>query len=104
MRQAGLVAAPGLVALENRERLATDHENADRLAAGLDDVEGLNARDPETNIVLVETDEPAEAFLERCERDGVLGVPFGESVVRFCTHLDVDREDVETAVRRIEAL
>jgi threonine aldolase len=102
MRQAGLVAAPGLVALENRDRLATDHENAERLAAGLDGVDGLRAQDPETNIVLVETDEPAETFVEDCEAVGVLGVPFGEHVVRFCTHLDVDREDVETAVERIE--
>ena len=103
MRQAGIVAAPGLRALENRERLSTDHDNAERLAAGLDEVEGLRARDPETNIVLVETDDPAEAFLERCEAAGVLGVPFGENVVRFCTHLDVDREDVETAIERIES-
>ncbi|PSP32841.1 low specificity L-threonine aldolase [Halobacteriales archaeon QH_10_70_21] len=103
MRQAGLVAAPGLVALENRDRLAADHANAERLAAGLDALEGLDARDPETNIVLVETDEPAEAFLERCEAAGVLGVPFGEHVVRFCTHLDVDRDDVETAIERIGA-
>ena len=103
MRQAGIVAAPGLRALENRERLSTDHGNAEQLAAGLDEVEGLRARDPETNIVLVETDDPAEAFLERCEAAGVLGVPFGENVVRFCTHLDVDREDVETAIERIES-
>jgi threonine aldolase len=104
MRQAGVIAAPGLHALENRGRLASDHDNAERLASGLDDVDGLRARDPETNIVLVETDGPAEAFLERCEDAGVLGVPFGERVVRFCTHLDVDRGDVETAVERIETL
>ena len=103
MRQAGIVAAPGLRALENRERLAEDHDNAERLAAGLDEIDGLRAGDPETNIVLVETDEPAEAFLERCEESGVLGVPFGEGVVRFCTHLDVDREDVETALERVRS-
>ena len=104
MRQAGLIAAPGLVALENRERLRTDHDNAARLAAGLDDLEGLRAGEPETNIVLVETDETAAAFLERCEGVDVLGVPFGEHVVRFCTHLDVDRGDVETALERVERL
>jgi threonine aldolase len=103
MRQAGIVAAPGLVALSNRDRLQADHENARRLAAGLDELAGLAAREPETNIVLVETDAPAEAFLEACEAAGVLGVPFGEHVVRFCTHLDVDREDVEAAVDRIAA-
>ncbi len=101
MRQAGVVAAPGLLALENRDRLAEDHANAERLAAGLDDLDGLRAREPETNIVLVETDAPADAFLEDCEAAGVLGVPFGEHVVRFCTHLDVTAEDVETALELI---
>jgi threonine aldolase len=102
MRQAGMIAAPGLLALENRKRLAEDHENARRLAEGLDAIAGLSAREPETNIVLVETADPAEAFLERCEREDVLGVPFGEHVVRFCTHLDVDTDDIDAAVRRIE--
>ena len=101
MRQAGMVAAPGLLALENRTRLSEDHENARRLAEGVGSIQGLSAREPETNIVLVETAEPAEAFLERCEREDVLGVPFGEHVVRFCTHLDVDG-DIDAAIRRIE--
>jgi threonine aldolase len=104
MRQAGMIAAPGLRALANRERLAEDHRNAERLARGLDRIEGLSAHDPETNIVLVDTDAPAEAFLERCEAVGVLGVPFDDHQVRFCTHLDVDREAVEEAVRRVDRL
>ncbi|MFQ3319056.1 MAG: threonine aldolase [Natronomonas sp.] len=102
MRQAGMIAAPGVIALENRHRLGDDHANAERLAAGLDELDGLSAQEPETNIVLVETDEPAEAFLDACEEQGVLGVPFGDHVVRFCTHLDADREDIEAAVRRVE--
>ena len=102
MRQAGIVAAPGLVALENRERLAEDHENAHLLARGMDALPGLSAADPETNIVLVETSDQADAFLERCEAVGVLGVPFDDHLVRFCTHLDVSHKDVETAVERIE--
>jgi uncharacterized protein YdeI (YjbR/CyaY-like superfamily) len=83
-------------------RLADDHENAARLAAGLDDLPGLAAAEPETNIVLVETDEPAERFLDRCVAEGVLGVPFDDDLVRFCTHLDVSREEVETAIDRVE--
>jgi threonine aldolase len=98
MRQAGMIAAPGLVALENRERLAEDHENAARLAAGLDRHEGLSVRDPETNIVLADTEAPAGAFLERCEAEGVLASEFGEHRVRFCTHLDVDVDDVDRAI------
>ena len=101
MRQAGIVAAPGLVALEHRDHLADDHDNAARLAAGLDDLPGLSVRDPETNIVLVETADPAAAFLDACEAAGVLGVPFDDHVVRFCTHWDVDAGDVDAAVERV---
>ncbi|MFB6170251.1 MAG: low specificity L-threonine aldolase [Haloarculaceae archaeon] len=104
MRQAGIVAAPGIEALENRHRLAEDHANARRLAAGLDGIEGLDALDPETNIVLVGTDRPAEAFLDDCEEAGVLGVAFDDHLVRFCTHLDVDSEDVEAVVERVRAI
>jgi len=105
MRQAGVIAAPGLLALENRERLDVDHENARRLAAELDDLEGLSVPVPETNIVLVDTTETglsAAEFLENCEAEGVLGSEFGEYTVRFCTHLDVDAADVDECVAAVE--
>jgi threonine aldolase len=102
MRQAGIVAAPALEALENRERLADDHRRAQRLADGLDTVDGLSVDPPETNIVIVETDRPAEAVLEDCEAEGVLGVPFDDHVIRFCTHWDVTDADVDEAVGAVE--
>ena len=101
MRQAGIVAAPGLRALDNRNRLAEDHEHARELAAGLDSIPSLSVHEPETNIVLVETEVPAADFLSRAAEVDVLGVPFGEHVVRFCTHLDVSRADVDTAVDQL---
>ncbi len=101
MRQAGVVAAPGLLALENVGRLAEDHANARLLAEGLADLPGLSPREPETNIVLVDTEEPAESFLARCSEVGVGGVAFDDHLVRFTTHLDVDRADVEAALERI---
>ena len=101
MRQAGMIAAPGLLALENVERLAEDHEHARLLADGIEAVPGVRPYAPETNIVLAETDDPAEAFLEECAAAGVLGVPFDDHLVRFVTHLDVSREDVETALDRL---
>ena len=104
MRQAGIIAAPGILALENRDRLAEDHANAKRLADGLTEVDGISVDTPETNIVFVETDEPASSFLERCRSTGVLGVAFDEHRVRFCTHLDVDRDDIETAIDRLTGL
>ena len=105
MRQAGLIAAPGLLALENVDRLADDHENAARFAAGLDAIDGLRVSDPDTNIVQVYTDElgvDAETFEAVCAEHGVLGGEHGDYLTRFCTHLDVTREDVEDAVDRIE--
>ncbi len=102
MRQAGIIAAPGLLALENRHRLAEDHERAERLAAGLDELPGLTVPQPETNIVLIETDVPATAFLELCEDEGVLGIPFDDHVVRFCTHWNVDDEDVSETIAAVE--
>ena len=102
-RQAGIVAAPGLHALDARHRLAEDHRRAETLAEGLAAVPGLSVREPETNIVLVETDDPAADVLSACEDAGVLGVPFDDHVVRFCTHLDVDDEDVAAAVEAVEA-
>ena len=105
MRQAGIVAAPGLLALENVDRLAADHEHAARLAAGLDAVAGLSVPAPDTNIVRVDSTDAgltADEFVERIEAEGVAANAFGEYVTRLCTHLDVDEADVETAVERIE--
>ncbi|MFD1685587.1 threonine aldolase family protein [Halobellus litoreus] len=103
MRQAGVIAAPGVLALENVDRLETDHENAAVLARGLDDIDGLRAADPDTNIVQVFTDDlaDAETFVEACEERGVLGGAHGPFLTRFCTHLDVTRADVEAAVDRV---
>jgi threonine aldolase len=104
MRQAGIIAAPGLRALDNVDRLAEDHANAKRFAEGLDDVEGLDVSSPQTNIVQVRSEGAgltAEAFVETCEDHGVLGGAHGEYVTRFCTHLDVSREEVKEAVERI---
>jgi len=106
MRQAGVIAAPGLLALENVDRLAEDHENARRLAAGLDAIEGLSAPEPDTNIVRVDSSGAgltAEAFVEAIGERGVLAGAFGPYVTRLCTNLDVDGADVEAAVERIES-
>jgi len=106
MRQAGIIAAPGLLALENVDRLEEDHENAAILADGLAGIEGLEVPSPDTNIVIVNTEGTgmtAEEFVEACAAEDVHGIVFDEYVVRFTTHLDVDRADVETAVERVRS-
>lgn len=109
LRQAGIIAAPGIVALrEMVDRLAEDHENARVLASGLDEIDGLSVENNvDTNIVLVNTSGAgltAEQFLERLKDAGVLAVPFGPNTVRFVTHFDVTRNEIVTALGNIRTL
>ncbi|WP_312910550.1 low-specificity L-threonine aldolase [Natronosalvus caseinilyticus] len=104
MRQAGIIADPGLQALENVDDLEADHDNARLLASGLDDVAGLSAPEPETNIVVVDvtgTGLDVESVLERLREHDVLATAFGPTTIRCCTHRDVSREDVERAVEQV---
>jgi threonine aldolase len=97
MRQAGIIAAASLYAFENNvERLSEDHKRARNLAAGLREA-GYDAREPDTNLVLVAVDDPPE-FLRALAREDVLATPGKPGFVRLCTHLDVGDNDIETAV------
>ncbi|NLG84881.1 MAG: low-specificity L-threonine aldolase [Firmicutes bacterium] len=107
MRQAGILAAAGIVALrEMVERLAEDHAKARRLAEGLAAIRGI-AIDPagvETNIVLFSVAPlgvGSEDFLARLAARGVLGTSFGEDTVRFVTHHDVDASQIDLALRAV---
>ncbi|MBW2262064.1 MAG: low-specificity L-threonine aldolase [Deltaproteobacteria bacterium] len=106
MRQAGVLAAAGLYALENNvERLAQDHDNSRALAEGLAAVDGIevDVATVETNIVMAETTRiDAATFAERCRAQGVLFHPLAERRIRFVTHLDVDRRMVLDAVDRMK--
>ncbi len=101
MRQAGVVAAAGLHALDHHvDRLAEDHANARRLAEGLSAV-GLGVeRPPETNIVMFESPE-GERLHQACTERGVLTIPFSETRIRAVTHLDVGAAQIDEAVERI---
>ena len=104
MRQAGIIAGPGLLALENVDRLADDHTNARRLAAGLDDVSGLSAAEPDTNIVVLSVDSSAftaDDLVAACADHGVAFGALDASTARLCTHLDVSPSDVQEAVQRV---
>lgn len=104
MRQAGIVAAGALYALDHHvERLAEDHENARALAQGLASVPGitLDPDEVETNIVIFEVDDP-EGLCAAVQRDGVLMGPVGPRTVRAVTHLDVDADGVQRALKAVE--
>jgi threonine aldolase len=109
MRQAGILAAAGLYAVRhNIERLDEDHENARYLAERLADMAlfTVDMERVQTNIVLADiaTDESAVSLLERLQSVGVLGIPFGPQQIRFVTHLDVTRADIEFALGQIQRL
>lgn len=106
MRQAGVLAAAGLVALEESPKgLAEDHANAKRLAEGLAELPGVKI-DPEkvvTNIVIFDvkdTGQAADAICAQLRERGVLMSGFGSSI-RAVTHYDVSRADIETASREL---
>jgi threonine aldolase len=102
MRQAGILAAGALYALENNlERLSQDHENARRIAAALR-AAGASVRTPETNIILVDADD-APAVAAACAARGVRISPFGPKLLRIVTHLDVSAQDCDTAADMVSS-
>jgi len=110
MRQAGVLAAAGLYALEhNVARLADDHANAKQLAEGLRKLGFELGGAPQTNIVMFRVPESSYArgtvALSRALRQrGVLIDPIDRERLRAVTHLDVGPTDVERALRHIEQL
>jgi len=103
MRQAGILAAAGLVALEHPETLAEDHANARLMAERI----GLDPAKIQTNIVIFDIAKtgltPAD-FLARLKERGVLAGSIGGTRIRLVTHLDVSREDCVKAGEAIAAL
>jgi threonine aldolase len=98
MRQAGIIAAAGLHALEHHiERLADDHANARRLATGLQE-HGISVVPfPETNIVIFEIDN-GFAFEEELRARGVLMLALTQNLMRAVTHMDVSESDIDEAL------
>ena len=98
MRQAGVLAAAGLYALEhNIARLAEDHENATRLALGLSDIVQIKVDAPETNMVFAHIPvEQCSSLRHALERRGILAEV--DPHMRIVVHLDVARADVDAII------
>jgi len=108
MRQAGIVAAAGILSLQSMvERLAEDHMRAAKLAQGLAGIPGISV-DPErvqTNFVMLELENMQSGdFLQRIREHHVWALPFSDHMIRFCTHHDIDDADVDRAVDAIAAV
>ena len=107
MRQAGIIAAPGIVALEKMvERLREDHENAKHIAEKLSQMKGVKIKldNVQTNIVTFELEPQIcdEVFLLKLREKGVLALAQSKNKIRFVTHYGIRREHVEASVAAIE--
>ena len=103
MRQVGCLAAAGLLALEHGiERLKEDHDRATAFANELTSLPGLSVITPETNIVVITTDDadPGE-LLRSLAQEHVLAVPFGAGRIRFTFHRDVGDDETHRALQAI---
>ncbi len=110
MRQAGIIAAAGIVALEEMVgRLAEDHANAHRLAEGISQIRGL-ATEPDhvrTNILffdLVDQRFRDDEFIARLQEKGVLLQHAAPSRFRMVTHYGIGAADIETVIEALHAV
>jgi threonine aldolase len=107
MRQAGVLAAAGLHALDHHvERLRDDHRRASRLWQALSDLDCWRAAVPETNMVVFELPErhDAEALCAPLRAAGVLCHPNKYSEIRLVVHLGIDDDAIELAIARIRSV
>nr|WP_276531934.1 low-specificity L-threonine aldolase [Brevibacillus invocatus] len=107
MRQAGYLAAPGILALtEMTQRLQEDHDRAKQLEVGLQKLQ-IEVEPVETNIVLVNTHSlklTAEQFISRLREKGVLANDFDQYVTRFTTHRHIEEQDITRVLEIMEGI
>ncbi len=104
MRQAGIIAAAGVYALDHMvDRLADDHDNAQALARGLAELPmiDLDPASVETNIVIFRVRGDWLDFARGLKESGVLASVYGERTLRMVTHYGIGRADVDEALARV---
>ena len=106
MRQAGVIAATGLIALRTMvDRLAEDHANARTLAEGLAELPGVRCdlSRVHTNLIFFDLDRMTGAdFEEECRKRGLLGGATGAHRVRFVTHYGITANDIQSTLKICE--
>jgi threonine aldolase len=109
MRQIGILAAAGLIALdEGPDRLSEDHANARKLAEGLAEIKGIeiDVEKVVTNIVIFDissTGKTSAEIVEALKNNGILAIGFG-NLIRMVTHLDVSADDISATVKTLRSL
>jgi threonine aldolase len=110
MRQAGIIAAPGIVALESMvDRLKEDHLNARRLAEGIAKIDGIhiNLSCVQTNMVCFNIGDlgiTADLFISKLKEEDILALALTENKIRMVTHKGITREHVNKVIAAIESL
>lgn len=107
MRQAGILAACGIVSLDHEiQRLAEDHRHAKQFAQELQNLNGLKVDldTVHTNIVMVHTDLPSDEWVRKLETNGIKCFSFGPHTLRFVFHADISSEMVYESIQRIKNL
>jgi threonine aldolase len=106
MRQVGVLAAAGLVALDQMvDRLAEDHANARTLAEGLSELPGVRCdlSRVQTNLVYFDLDRmPSASFVDECSKRGLLSESTGSHRMRFVTHYGIDAQGIQSALKICE--
>ena len=108
MRQAGIIAAPGIIALEKMiDRLEEDHRNAKRLAEGIAKIGGIavDMKRVQTNMVLYDISGLGvadELFLSKLKEKGVLALTSAKNKVRMVTHRGIEKEHIGKAIAAVE--
>jgi threonine aldolase len=110
MRQAGIIAAPGIIALEKMiSRIKIDHEHARLLAEMLSKINGVQI-DPkkiQTNIVTFNLNSPTNnnnEFIKKLKENGVLALTQGKNKIRLVTHMGIEKDHIEKTVCIIERI
>ncbi len=103
MRQVGVLASTGIVALNDFESgiLSNDHIRAKRLADGIRSLPGFDVKDPDTNIILITIDTSAIdplSLTQMLKEKKILVLPFGHNVLRLVTHKDISDDDVNQVI------
>jgi len=108
MRQAGIIAAPGIVALDTMiDRLAIDHENSRLLAEGLGKIEGINISETETNILFIDISDlgiTGKKFKDELSKKNIIVSSRWDTIFRLVTHYGIEREDIHYVIETISQL
>jgi len=109
MRQAGIIAAPGIIALEKMiDRLKIDHKNAKLLGEKLSKISKvqIDLKNVQTNIVTFDLDPSidCDVFLRKLKENGILALAQAKNRVRIVTHRGIEKEHIETAAVTIDKI